>query len=360
MWQAIAGFFDTIMQPIYHAVSFLVVGYHKVVTPIFGYHSGWSWTIAIIMLTITVRLLMMPLYAKQLNASRAQQALAPKVAEIREKHAGNKDRINQETMRLYETSGVNPAASCLPLLVQMPIFLSLFQVLNGAARGVPKGYFFTTSPDRVRSLQQAEIFGSSLASRFWPMTDGFGATQILALILIIAMTGVLLWQQIHMMRRNMPPAALEGPMGQQQKMMIYMMPVMFAVGGVSMPIGVLVYWLASNLWTLGQQTYIIRNFPTPGTPAYVDWEERLKEKGLDPKEIERKRIEKGQSKKMKARAEAARQAQEAAEARKQDQPRVVTRQQVSRQTVRKSVDGTQQVVQRQQPRTQARKARKKK
>ena len=356
------NFFDTVMSPIYHAISFLIVGWHKVFSPLLGYDSGASWALAIIMLTVTVRLLMFPLYAKQLNASRAQQSVQPKINELREKYGNDKERISQESMKLYEEHGVNPMSSCLPLLVQMPIFIGLFQVLNGVSRGTPKGYFFTINPGRAESLQNAQIFGSKLSATFWPITDGVGPTQILAGVMIVLMTGVLLFQQIHMLNRNTPPAVLEGPLGRQQKMMIYIFPFIYLFGGLAIPIGTLIYWLGSNIWTLGQQTYIIRTFPTPGTPAYVDWEERLKEKGIDPKEIERKRIEKGKSKAMKQRHDEKVAAAEAV-ARSQVQMTenaTVQRQNVERDTtVRKSADGSTQAVARQQPRQQTRKARKK-
>ena len=356
------AFFDTLMSPIYHVISFLIVGWHKVFSPLFGYDSGASWALAIIMLTVTVRLLMFPLYAKQLNASRAQQSVQPKINELREKYGNDKERISQESMKLYEEHGVNPLASCLPLLVQMPVFIGLFQVLNGVSRGTPKGYFFTSNLERAYSLQNAQIFGSKLSDRFWPIVDGIGSTQILAGVMIVAMTAVLLIQQVLMLQRNTPPAVLEGPMGRQQKMMIYMFPIIYLFGGLSIPIGTLIYWLGSNLWTLGQQTYIVRTFPTPGTPAYIDWEERLKAKGLDPKEIERKRIEKGKSKAMKERHHEKTAAAEAvARSQVQTGPNAtVQRQGIDRETtVRKSEDGTTVSVARQQPRQQTRKARKK-
>ena len=107
--------------------------------------------------------------------------------------------------------------------------------------------------------------------------------------LIVLMTVVLFITQLQLLRKNMPPEALTGPMAQQQKMMLYMFPAIYAVGGVSIPIGVLLYWLTTNLWTMGQQYILIHNNPAPGTPAYVDWEERLRAKGQDPDEVAAKR-----------------------------------------------------------------------
>ncbi len=103
------------------------------------------------------------------------------------------------------------------------------------------------------------------------------------------MTIVLFITQLQLMRKNMPPEALTGPMAQQQKMMLYLFPLMYLVTGVNIPIGVLVYWLTTNLWTMGQQYILIRNNPSPGTPAWIDWEERIRAKGLDPEEVAAKR-----------------------------------------------------------------------
>lgn len=104
------------------------------------------------------------------------------------------------------------------------------------------------------------------------------------------MTASLFFMQLMMMRKNMPPESLEGPFA-QQKMMLYLFPAIYLFTGVAFPIGVMIYWLASNLWTIGQQWILIHNNPTPNTPAFIDWEERMKAKGKDPAEILRQRAE---------------------------------------------------------------------
>jgi len=98
-------------------------------------------------------------------------------------------------------------------------------------------------------------------------------------VLIIAMTVTLFITQLQLMRKNMPPEALSGPFAQQQKIMLYVFPLVFAIGGINFPVGVLIYWFTSNLWTMGQQFYVIRRNPAPGTPAYDAWEVRRKSKG---------------------------------------------------------------------------------
>lgn len=346
---------DTLLTPFYWVVSGLLVAYHQLFSPIFGFNSGWSWTLAILLLTCTFRLIILPLYKKQIDSSRAMQTMQPQLNALREKYGSDRQRMGEETMKLYEEAGVSPYSSCLPILAQMPIFLGLFWVLNGAARGNPKGRWLVDRPDLVDSLQNATIFGARLSDRFWPISNGFGSTQVLALILILAMTGILFMQQLHMMRRNMPPSAMEGPFARQQQMMLYLFPLMYAFGGVSVPIGVLIYWLTSNIWTMLQQWWIIRTYPTPGTPAHIEWEERMIAAGKDPKAIEAARAAK-----LRAKKKGAAPATPAAE------PTVVARQDVGpvhhagpvQPVVRRTATG-EQVVHRQQPRTNSRAKRRK-
>lgn len=347
----LGGLGNAIMQPLYWAVSGIVVGAHWLFSPLFGEDTGLTWVLSILALTVVVRTLMTPLYAKQLNSSRAMQTLQPKIKAIQDKYGSDRERVGQETMKLYKDEGVSPTSSCLPLLIQLPIFWSLFRVLNSAARGTALGHFFVVNPDLVESLSNATVFSASLSGRFWPMSDGFGATQVLALILIVCMTSALFFQQLHMMRRNMPPSAMEGPFAQQQKMMLYMMPLMFIFGGIAMPIGVLFYWMLSNVWTLIQQYIIIRTYPTPGTPAYVDWEERMYAKGKDPKAIERARIERGKRKRVSSNNRTATD--------ESGRPAVARQRGVTRQTVVTDKDGKQ-VIKRQQVNRQSRAQRKKK
>lgn len=352
IWTELGKIGSAIMQPLYWAVSGIIVLWHSLWSQLFGADSGLTWALSIIGLTVIIRSLMMPLYAKQLNSSRAMQALQPKIQELQSKYGADRERLGQETMKLYQEEGVSPTASCVPLLIQLPIFWALFNVLNGAARNIPRGKFFVDNPQLVESLSNATLFGAKLSGTFLPISDGFGATQVLTLILVIAMTLLLFFQQLHMMRRNMPPSAFEGPMGQQQKMMLYLMPAMYIFIGPNIPVGVLIYWMISNLWTLAQQYIIIRNYPTPGTPAYIEWEERMVAKGKDPKAIERQRADKARKHPRGSGPTGAASGGASAGDSK------VTRQGVNRDTVRH--DDAKPVVQRQQVQRSTRAARKKK
>lgn len=292
MFDAIGGFFDMLMQPIYWVMSGILVGAHSLWSMVMDPNSGWTWVLAIVSLTVVVRTLMIPLFVRQINSSRSMQLVAPKARALQEKYGSDRERYGQEVMKLYKEEGVNPAASCLPLLLQMPVFLGLFYVLNGAARGTPVGTWFVERPHLVESLQKSKIFGTEISATLAQNGFVFGPTLFVAGFLIIAMTASLFFMQLMMMRKNMPPESLEGPFAQQQKMMLYLFPAIYLFTGVAFPIGVMIYWLASNLWTIGQQWILIHNNPTPNTPAFIDWEERMKAKGKDPAEILRQRAEK--------------------------------------------------------------------
>ena len=284
IWDGLYGLLSAMMQPLYWVISGLMVLFHGLWAPLFGADSGVSWTLAIVTLTLVVRTLMIPLFVKQINSSRAMQMLQPRIQELQKKHGADRERVAREMQKLYAEEGVNPMASCFPMLLQMPVFLSLFRVLQGVADNQVRGYWFQASPDLVASLQGADLFGAKLAGRIFPI-DPFGATQILGIVLIALLVITLFLTQLQLMRKNMPPEALSGPMAQSQKVMLYIFPIMYAASSAVLPLGVLIYWSASNIWTMSQQGLLIRNNPAPNTPAYIDWEERMRSQGKDPKAI---------------------------------------------------------------------------
>jgi len=258
-----------IATPLYYAISGVLLVWHKIFSLVFGASSGWSWALAIIGLTVTIRALLIPLFVKQIKASRNMQLIQPKVKELQKKYGHDRQRLSEETMKLYKDSGTNPFASCLPLLLQMPIFLVLFRLLSHASKGQGKGFVTDATANKLRD---AHWLGSQLADQF-TKADHVG-TQILAGILVVAMISTTFLTQRQLMSKNMPADAMTGQYAQQQKLLLYVLPVVFAVGGIAFPIGTLLYWTTSNLWTMGQQFYVIRNNPAPGTPAARAKEER--------------------------------------------------------------------------------------
>jgi YidC/Oxa1 family membrane protein insertase len=261
---------STIMAPLYWVTSLILSGFHTVFGSLLGPDSGWSWVLAIVGLTLVIRAALIPLFVKQIKSSRNMQLLQPKVKELQKKYGHDRERLAQETMKLYKDTGTNPFASCMPILLQMPIFLALFRLIDQAAKGTAKGVL---TDAQVESLQTAEIFGARISASF-TKADGNVNVQILAAVLVLAMTATTFLTQRQLMSKNMPADAMTGQYAQQQKMLLYVLPVVFAVGGIAFPIGVLFYWTTSNLWTMGQQFYVIRNNPAPGTPAAKAKQER--------------------------------------------------------------------------------------
>jgi YidC/Oxa1 family membrane protein insertase len=252
-----------IMAPLYWVTSLILTGFHTLFGGVFGPASGWSWALSIVGLTLVIRAALIPLFVKQIKSSRNMQLLQPKVKELQKKYGHDRERLAQETMALYKETGTNPFASCLPILLQMPIFLSLFRLLDQAAKEKPKGVL---TLEQARQFGDSTLFGAHIADTFI-RADGDWNVRLLAAVLVLAMTATTFLTQRQLMSKNMPADALTGPYAQQQKMLLYVLPIVFAVGGVAFPIGVLIYWTTSNLWTMGQQFYVIRNNPAPGTPA---------------------------------------------------------------------------------------------
>jgi len=253
-----------IMTPLYYLTSFVLLGFHKLFGAMFGPETGLAWILSIIGLTVLIRAALIPLFVKQIKSSRNMQLLQPKVKELQKKYGHDREKLAAETMALYKETGTNPFASCLPLILQMPIFLALFRLIDQSAKhpGSPKGFMTT---ELATQFGNATFLGAKISDSF-TSTNDLGV-KVLAAVLVVAMTITTFTTQRQLMSKNMPADAMTGQYAQQQKMLLYVLPLVFAVGGIAFPIGVLFYWTTSNLWTMCQQFYVIRNNPAPGTPA---------------------------------------------------------------------------------------------
>jgi YidC/Oxa1 family membrane protein insertase len=269
-----------IITPLYYVTSAILLAWHWLFSLVLPYDSGWSWALSIVGLTATIRALLIPLFVRQIKASRNMQLLQPKVKELQKKYGHDRQRLSQETMKLYQESGTNPFASCLPLILQAPVFLALFRLLDNAAHGDEKGLL---THAQAESLANATWLGAKLAERFIDFWQGDASwpVGVVTIVLVLSMTATTFTTQRQLMRKNMPESALTGPYAQQQKMLLYVLPPAFAVGGIFFPIGVLIYWTTSNLWTMGQQFYVIRNNPAPGTPAFKAKQDRDRRHGRE-------------------------------------------------------------------------------
>ncbi|WP_369176537.1 membrane protein insertase YidC [Streptomyces mutabilis] len=270
----IASLFSFITTP----VSWVIVQFHKVYGAIFGPDTGWAWGLSIVSLVILIRICLIPLFVKQIKATRGMQTLQPEMKKIQERYKNDKQRQSEEMMKLYKETGTNPLSSCLPILAQSPFFFALYHVLNSIASNDTIGVI----NDRLlESAQKAHIFGAPLAAKF---TDGSSKVEalgssltdvrIVTAIMIVLMSASQFFTQRQLMTKNVD-TTVKTPFMQQQKMLMYVFPVMFAVFGINFPVGVLVYWLTTNVWTMGQQMYVIRNNPTPGSKAQAAYLERL-------------------------------------------------------------------------------------
>jgi YidC/Oxa1 family membrane protein insertase len=237
--------------------------------------------LSIVGLTIVIRAMLIPLFVKQIKSSRNMQMLQPRVKELREKYGHDRERFAQEQMKLYRETKTNPLASCLPLLIQMPFFFALFRLIDQAAKD-PETARGLMTPTLNEQFGEAVFLGAKISDTF-SSTDDLGV-RVLAIVLVLLMTATTFLTQRQLMSKNMPADALSGPYAQQQKMLLYVLPVVFGVSGIIFPIGVLFYWVTSNLWTMGQQFYVIRNNPAPNTEAARAKErrdaEKRKRKGL--------------------------------------------------------------------------------
>ena len=268
------SWYDTLLQPIMIAVAWIMVGVHDLLANLgLGADSGVTWTLAIVALVIIMRALLIPLFVRQIRSARAMQMLSPELQALQKKYKGRSDpasreAMTRETMALYQKHGTNPFASCLPILAQSPIFFALFRLLNNLD-DIAAGTYPTIGPMDVptaRSIENAEVFGAPISSYFFQQ-DATTSVKIVTVVLIVAMSLTTFTTQKQLTQKNMPATALQGPMAQQQKMLLYVLPVVFAVSGVNFPIGVLIYWTTTNLWSMGQQFYVIRRNPTPGSEA---------------------------------------------------------------------------------------------
>ena len=259
---------SSILKPLYIAVSWVIVSIHKLVSPMFGADSGLSWALSIIGLVILIRILLIPLFVKQIKSQRALTALQPHLKEIQKKHKDDRQKQSEEMMKLYKEHKTNPLASCFPILAQAPIFFALFTVLNGIGKKPPVAHGVLTQADVINAAH-ATIFGAPISATFLNSTSG--AVKLVTVLLIVFMSATTFTTQRQLMVKGMPKMdSSNNMMLQQQKIMLYAFPVIFAISGVNFPIGVLIYWSTTNLWTWGQQFYVIKRNPTPGSPAFIE------------------------------------------------------------------------------------------
>jgi YidC/Oxa1 family membrane protein insertase len=272
-----------VLWPIKWVIEAILVAFHSFFTTVgLDKDAGLTWVLSIVGLVLIVRAALIPIFVRQIKSQRRMLEVAPQLKKIQDKYKGKKDQfsreaMSRETMALYKKTGTNPLSSCLPLLIQMPIFFSLFSVLQEANKA-QKGIGLLTA-ELSKSFGNSSLFGiaplhHSIQSA--AATDPVETTVIvIAVVMVIIMTASQFITQLQIMSKNQSPEMKASPMYKQQRILLYMLPLVFAFSGFAFPIGVMFYWLTSNIWTMVQQFLVIRNMPTPGSEAALARESRL-------------------------------------------------------------------------------------
>jgi YidC/Oxa1 family membrane protein insertase len=267
-------FLSPLTNVLYTAVSWVLLRWHQLFTALgMDPNGGFTWALSIVFLVITARVLLFRFFIKQVHYTRQMQKLAPEIAKLKEKHKGDRQAQQQAMMQLQQDQGLNMLAGCLPMFLQIPVFISLFHVLRHLANSAhaPSGSSRLTlygfSEGETKSAATATLFGKApLASSFHDSAAKVASlggnlndlrTVTIVLAVISAAATFLTQKQVQ---RN----ATTAPTGQAasiQKIMLYFIPLSVLVSGIIFPLGVLFYWFTSNLWTMGQQFYIYRYHP---------------------------------------------------------------------------------------------------
>jgi YidC/Oxa1 family membrane protein insertase len=190
-----------------------MIAFHTLFSPVFGKGSGVTWTLSIVGLVVVIRIILIPLFVKQIRSSRGLQLLQPEIQKIQKKYKGKTDqesrqKQSQELMELYRKHGTNPFSSCLPILAQAPIFFALFRVLNGIALNQPRGVM---TDELVQLARNAEFLGAPISVTFMnTFKDDFAGdaipVRIVTLVLVVLMSASTFITQRQLMRKNMPRA----------------------------------------------------------------------------------------------------------------------------------------------------------
>jgi len=231
---------------------------------------GISWGFSIVLLTVVMRAILVPLTVKQFHSMQRMQRVQPQMKALQAKYKEDKQRQQQEMMKFYKENQINPLGSCLPLVAQLPVFISLFYMLRQDLRknicpGIQHAYQVKFAAAHNISLQAAAGHTTPCGPHggagflFIPdLTDK--ATGVVLVVLLVLYVGSQLASSL-MMSSPM--------MDKTQRQLMLLLPLFFVVIVISFPAGLLVYWITTNLWTMGQQ-YVVRRMVGPSTPAPAD------------------------------------------------------------------------------------------
>jgi len=270
----------SLLNPLADLVAWVIVHLHTGLGALFGPDTGLAWGLSIAILVILIRICLIPLFVKQVHAQRKMAQHAPQLAELRKKYKNDKQRLNEETMKFYKENGVNPLAGCLPMIPQMIIFFSLFYVLRAIAEWSPAHYVhghlvpasktqYGLTVPVLESAQKATIFGVHLYDKLlFPHTPGMGLTASIVAAITVALSASTTFMTVRqsskrgLMQTSVDP---DNPMASTQKYMMYIVPF-FSLTGLYWQYGLVLYWVTTNVWTLGQQYFMFRNWTVEPAP----------------------------------------------------------------------------------------------
>lgn len=267
------------MDFLYTAVSWVLLRWHSLFNALgLDPAGGLNWTLSIIFLVVTARLLLFRLFIKQVHYQRHMQEIQPQLQKIREKYKNDRAEMQRQMMTLQQEQGFNPLAGCLPMFLQIPVFISLFHVLRHLSNSVAfcsptsryQGsltHIYTFTKTQTCDAARAKLFGAPLAGSLHDdshkIVDLLGgdltSTRVVTLVLVlVSAAATYLTQLLVTSRATTVPT---GTAATVQKLMKVFIPISVLFSGVIFPLGVLLYWFTSNTWTLLQQAYINRYHP---------------------------------------------------------------------------------------------------
>jgi YidC/Oxa1 family membrane protein insertase len=253
-----------VLDFIYYPVSWILWFWHKAFGFILGESSGFSWMFGIIFLVWTLRLIMFKPFVNQVRSMRKMQEFAPEMKKIQKKYANDRQRQAQEMQKLQKEHGFNPLGGCLPMLLQIPVFIGLFHVLRSFGNSPYENYGF--GADGVSSYLQANIFGAGLSNFITQpqeLLERYGAESRTAVIIVSIPLMILASALTHLTARHSvarqnPESAGTPQTAIMNKLTMYIFPLGVLIFGLFFPIGLLIYWLANNFWTLMQQRFVYK------------------------------------------------------------------------------------------------------
>jgi YidC/Oxa1 family membrane protein insertase len=258
------------LDPLNGVVAWVIMHLHTILGHLFGPNTGLAWGLSIVILVVLIRICLIPLFVKQVHAQRKMAQHAPHLQELKKKYKGDKQKLNEETMKFYKENGVNPLAGCLPMIPQLIVFYALFSVLRAIADwkpGTALHYGLTTAV--VESAQKATIFGVHLGDSLLFSHKHVPLHVGIVIFLTVAVSATTTFMTVRqsskrgLMNANVDP---DNPMAQSQKYMMYIVPF-FSLTGLYWQYGLVMYWVTTNLWTLGQQYFMFRNWEVVPTGA---------------------------------------------------------------------------------------------